>query len=83
MLGDRTAPFGSDQGKCGHAAHFVGPSKLTHTGNQVPRLLNCLGGEGKELRRHLNAEEPRRLQVEDQLELGRAHRRKVRGFAAG
>jgi hypothetical protein len=42
-----------------------------------------LGGDGKELRRHLDAEEARRLRVEDQLELGRAHHRKVGGFAAG
>src|SRR6516165_8573301 len=29
---DRRAEFCSDEGKCGHAARLVGPSRLTHTG---------------------------------------------------
>jgi Cu/Ag efflux pump CusA len=35
--GDHVGPFGSDQGKCGHAPRLAEPSVLTHSGNS--RLL--------------------------------------------
>ena len=43
----------------------------------ISTSLDHLVGDGKESRRHLDAERPGGLQVDDELELGRLHDRQI------
>jgi hypothetical protein len=57
-------------------------TRLTHTGNAEWSLLDHLVGEGEQIWRHLDAERPSGLQVDDELEPGRLHDRQVGGLGA-
>jgi hypothetical protein len=49
---------------------------------QQSSLFDDLVGDGEHTWRHLDVERSRRLQVDDELELGRLHDRQVGGFGA-
>ena len=48
--------------------------KDQRTAKMVPELLDHLVGDGEQRRQHVDAERPRRSQIDDKLELGREAR---------
>src|SRR3977135_586048 len=63
---------------------LLGPvfHRLDRTSLRLGPLFDRLGGEREQRRRHVDAEQPGGLQVDDELELGRLHDRQVGGFCA-
>src|SRR5262245_57421423 len=58
------------------------PEQVQQQSVQKPRLLDHLVGAGEQRRRHFDAEHPRRLSVDNKLELRRLHDRQIRRLCA-
>ena len=72
---------GSDSPHTIHRTRFRPHAAASRSMNSR-RYWITSSASGEQRRRHLDAERPRRLQVDDELELGRLHDRQVGGLGA-